>query len=110
MSKIPTNAPYTMVIDLSPNNNMICYGGIDHDVHVITNWRQQTKPTIKLSAHTQRIFSVHFFNNGHVLSGSGDAQCKLWDIEAKTETANFSASTAECTWYKNMKSNVLVLE
>lgn len=96
---IPLASNWVMTCAYSPSGSMVACGGLDDVCTVYTLSQQQASGGYQikrvLSGHEGYISCCRFLNDSQIITSSGDATCRLWDVERGTCTYTFRGHTGD---------------
>lgn len=76
----------------SPSGNLIASGGLDNTCTVYNLSSRDNPirvPTCELQGHDGYLSGCRFVDEKHIITGSGDKTCILWDLETKKPIKKF---------------------
>lgn len=100
INAIPLRNHWTLSCAYSPSGNYVACGGLDnicsiYNVKQQSTQANQTKVHRELTAHTGYLSSCAFLTDRHILTGSGDMTCVLWDVEIGQAVQRFTEHTGD---------------
>lgn len=96
---IPLRSAWVMSVAFSPSGNLVACGGMDNmcTVYDINN-RDPTgsaKIVRELLGYEGFLSSCRFFDDNHLITGSGDMKICRWDLESGKKTAEFQGHNGD---------------
>ncbi|EGV60513.1 G protein subunit beta [Yamadazyma tenuis] len=92
---------WVLTCALSPNSEFIASGGLDNNLSIykVNDTVQQTYFNSKVQhvfkSHRAYISDCEFINNQQVITGSGDMECIMWDLNKGDKIRNFNEHTGD---------------
>eukprot|EP00762_Andalucia_godoyi_P001646 ANDGO_07105.mRNA.1 Guanine nucleotide-binding protein subunit beta len=80
---IPLRCNWVMSCAYADNLSLVASGGLDNICSIFSLKRTEDiqRPIKELQAHTGYVSCMKFLTDRHIITGSGDMTCILWDVE-----------------------------
>ena len=96
---IPLRSAYVNKCSFAPNDKFVASGGLDNLCSVFNieggiGW-EVTAPVAELQGHEGYVSGVEFVDDNQIMTGSGDANAILWDIERQKAKKIFEGHNGE---------------